>query len=141
MGQGDRTFTLMVGDTRAAISLCIRKRKPEQELVPPDSTMWPKRTFQRAELQELTLWKAFMWMPRPFLPVRAGGGRQRLRGQALGRLHARALCSQPGALGRRPLSSESGGRTPAPRPRGPYGFQQDDVCNCPAHPWDATANG
>lgn len=70
---GHRTFTLMVGETRAAISLCSRKRRPGQQPVPPDRTMWPKRIFQRAGLQELTLRKAFMWMPRLFLPVETWG--------------------------------------------------------------------
>lgn len=87
-GRGDRTFTLMVGETRANSSLCIRKRKPEQVPVPPDRMMWPKRIFQRAELQELMLWKAFMWMPRPFLPV---GGAEGHRGLGARRSADRTL--------------------------------------------------
>lgn len=69
---GGRTLTLIVGDTRVDSSLCIRSSKPRQEPVPPDSTTWPKSTFQRARLQELTLRKAVMWMPRLFLPGGTG---------------------------------------------------------------------
>lgn len=64
----------MVGDTSAESSLCIRDLRPEQEPVPPDSTTWPKRLFQRAGLQELMLRKAVMWMPRLCRPGTGGGG-------------------------------------------------------------------
>lgn len=64
----------MVGDTSAESSLCIRDLRPEQEPVPPDSTTWPKRLFQRAGLQELMLRKAVMWMPRLCRSGTGGGG-------------------------------------------------------------------
>lgn len=85
---GGRTFTLIRGDTRAESSRCIRNLKPAQEPVPPDKSTWRKRTFQRAGLQELMLWKALMWMPRLLLPVRPGTGGESW-GQRLGRPAAR----------------------------------------------------
>lgn len=102
MGGGHRTFTLMVGETRAAISLCSRKRRPGQQPVPPDRTMWPKRIFQRAGLQELTLRKAFMWMPRLFLPVETVGvgGKQRCGDRAPSPKHPRAHSSVAPGRGR-----------------------------------------